>query len=106
APDGAEKADVRARIADRREKGEVALEPVHLPELRDVHRPARAFDDLLGRQPAFLPQPPKLAKARLEDASHALRRLRGGHFPVERGQIAAGPEAVLELVRAAHRLLQ
>src|SRR5690606_29842196 len=80
--------------------------PVHLPELRNVHRPPRAFDDLLGRQPAFLPQAPELAKARLEDAGHALRRLLRRHFPIQRGQIAARPEAVLELVRAAHCLLQ
>src|SRR5690606_19695789 len=73
-PDGAEEADIRARVADRSEEREIALEPVHLSELRDVHRAPRALDDLVRRKP-FLPQTPELAKARLEDPGHALRRL-------------------------------
>src|SRR5690606_21675201 len=82
APYGAEEPDVWARVADRREKREVALETVHLPELRDMHRAARALDDLIGREP-LLPKASELAKAGLEDPGHALRRLLARYLPVE-----------------------
>src|SRR5690606_41932580 len=104
-PSGADEREVRARVADGREEREIALGPVHLPELRGVHRAPSPFDHLIGRE-ALLPQTPELAEARLEDPGHALRRLVARYLPVERREVAAGPEAFLELVRAADRALQ
>ena len=103
APHRAEQADVRAGRADRGERREAVLEPVDLLQLRDAHRAARAFEQLVRRRAALLALARELAEAELEDARHARRAAARLDAAIELREVAAGPEAVLELVRLAPR---
>src|SRR6185369_8782428 len=79
---------------------ETVLEPVDLPQLRDAHRAARAFEQLLAVGGA-LPQACELAETELEDAGHAggaALRLDGA---IQGCEVIARPESSLEPIGIA-----
>ena len=63
----------------------------------DAHRAARAFEQLLRRNAALL-EARELAEAGFEDARHAGGAAAAFDLPVQRGEVAALPEAVLEVL--------
>ena len=104
APDRAEQADVRADRAGGGEKGEMALEEVHLALEGRTHRAARAVDHVAHVGAGLAAQLGEFAVARLE---HALERADGvavvHRALVERVQVLAAPELALEFQRLRHR---
>ena len=83
------------------------LQDVGLARQHHAHHPLRALHHRARIRPLLTAQAGKLLEARLEDAGHAdgVPRIRAD-LAVQRGQVAAGPEAVLEVVGRILRLPQ
>src|SRR5207248_10757043 len=97
-PHGPEKTDIRTGGADRGQGRQALLQAVDLLQLRDAHRAARAFQHRVRGIVGLLAQTRELAEAELEDARHASRTTARLDRAVELGEIATGPELILELL--------
>src|SRR2546426_3180197 len=93
APYRAEQADVGTHRSRRGEKGQMALEEIHLALKGGAHRAPRPVDHVARVAAAALPaQLGELAEARLEDALQAADGVAvGGCRPVERRGLVAPP---------------
>src|SRR5216117_3560090 len=105
APYRAEQADVGTHRPRRGEKGQRALEEIHLALKCGAHRAPRPVHHVARVAAAALPaQLGELAEAGLEDALQAADGVAvGDRALVERGELVAAPELALELLCLAAR---
>src|SRR5712691_2061159 len=105
APYRAEQADIGTHRPGRGEKGQMALEEIHLALEGGAHRAPRPVHHVARVGAAALPaQLGELTEAGLEDALQAADGVAvGDRALVERGELVAAPELALELLGLAAR---
>ncbi len=107
APHGAEQADIGAGGADGGEEGEIDLQAVHLAAQGDPHGAFSTLEDGHEVPVVALTQAHVFLEAGPKDGGQSVGPLPVLlQVPVEGVEVAAGPEALLEIVRGPPRLFQ
>src|SRR6185503_17087081 len=105
APHRAEQAHVGADRTDVGEEFQVALQRADLAGTGHLHRALGTFDHAALVVGLALALAGEFAEARLEDVLHAVAGAAVAHFAEQLGQVAAGPETLLEGLRVLQRRL-